>query len=85
MKTLLNSIILVSFFSILIGCKATKTISVQQATGEIELKTPFSESKYRTDKEMYRATAVEFMEDQQSAKDAAYMSASSSISLQIKQ
>ena len=85
MKTLMSSLLLVLFLSITTSCLTPKTITVQQATGEVKLKTPFSEAKYRTDKDMYRATGVEFMEDQQSAKDAAYMSASSLISLQIKQ
>jgi hypothetical protein len=56
MKTLRNSIIMVIFLSTIVGCKAPKSITVQEATGAVKLiDEPFSEPKFRTDKDTYRA------------------------------
>ena len=85
MKSLKYSLFLVIFLSTIYGCGTTRPLPIPPAMGLVEIKTPFSEPEYRTDKDTYRATGVEFLEDEQSAKDAAYLSASSLIQLQIQQ
>jgi len=80
MKTVIYSFIVGIFFLGFVGCSSSKI-----SNGFVELKTPFSEPEYRTDKNTFRATGVETVEDEQSAKDGAYLSASSLITTQIKQ
>ena len=84
MKTVIYSFIFGIFFLGFVGCSSSK-IQTAQSNGFVELKTPFSEPEYRTDKNTFRATGVETIEDEQSAKDGALLSASSLIQTQIKQ
>lgn len=55
MKTLIYSFLISIFFLGLVGCKSQKTITAEQDTGRVEVKGPFDEPKFRTDKEFYRS------------------------------
>ena len=55
MKSLKFLLIIGFFLSVAVGCKSTKTITVEQATGRVEVVEPYSDPKFRTDKENYRS------------------------------
>lgn len=40
---------------IAVSCGTPQKMTIQEATGRVEVTTPYSESKYRTDKDFYRA------------------------------
>ena len=84
MKTLMNSIIVVLFFTTAIGCKSTKSITVQQATGAVKLDEPFSESKYRTDKDTYRSFQSYTHPKQNTARSYSFTLAKAVLLNQIK-
>jgi hypothetical protein len=55
MKSLKYSLFLVIFLSSIYGCKTPQKITVEQATGRVEVLEPYTEAKFRTDKETYRS------------------------------
>jgi len=44
-------------FSTLNSCKSKKATSIQKEKGSVEITVPFSESKYRSDKQTFRSTS----------------------------
>jgi hypothetical protein len=85
MKTLMNSIIVVLFLTTAIGCKSTKSITVQQATGAVKLiDEPFTESKYRTDKDTYRSFQSYKHPNQNTARSYSFTLAKALLLDQIK-
>jgi len=55
MKTVIYSFIVGIFFLGFVSCKSPKVITVEQATGRVEVKGPFDEPKFRTDKDFFRS------------------------------
>jgi hypothetical protein len=55
MKTVIYSFIVGIFFLGFVSCKSPKVITVEQATGSVEVKGPFDEPKFRTDKDFFRS------------------------------
>ena len=60
----------------LAGCKSKKT-PIQKETGAVEISVPFSESKYRSDNEYFRAKQVGKSPDLATAKKIAFQNAKS--------
>ncbi|MDX2173324.1 MAG: hypothetical protein SFY56_09400 [Bacteroidota bacterium] len=60
----------------LVGCKSKKT-PIQKETGAVEISVPFSESKYRSDNEYFRAKQVGKSPDLATAKKIAFQNAKS--------
>ncbi len=56
-KSLLSLMTVVVLFTTY-SCSSPKKVTVEEATGRKEVITPFSEAKYRTDKDSYRAFQV---------------------------
>ena len=81
----MNSIIVVIFLTTTIGCKSTKSITVQQATGAVKLiDEPFTESKYRTDKDNYRSFQSYKHPNQNTARSYSFTLAKALLLDQIK-
>ena len=52
----------------LTGCKSKKKQPIQKETGAVEISVPFSESKYRSDNDAFRAKQVGKSPDLATAK-----------------
>ena len=55
MKTGIYSFIIGIFFLVFVGCKSQKTITSQQDNSRVEVKGPYDDPKFRTDKDFYRS------------------------------
>jgi hypothetical protein len=75
----------VAFAAILLitaGCKAPK--SIEKSTGAVEISVPFSESKYKSDKDFFRSKNVGKSPDMATAKKIAFQNAKSELAGNIK-
>lgn len=66
----------------LAGCKSKKT-PIQKETGAVEITVPFSESKYRTDNDNFRAKQVGKSPDLATAKKIAFQNARAEMAANI--
>jgi hypothetical protein len=75
----------VAFAAILLfntGCKAPK--SIEKSTGAVEISVPFSDSKYKSDKDFFRSKNVGKSPDMATAKKIAFQNAKSELAGNIK-
>ena len=73
MKNITIKLLALLVFALVYSCKSTKTI--EKATGAVEISVPFSEGKYKTDKNFFRAKQVGKSMDLAAAKKVAIMNA----------
>jgi hypothetical protein len=83
MKQLLKSCAYLLFAIFIVSCGGTK--SIQTATGAEEVSLPFSESKYKTDKENFRSRQSGTSPDLATSKKIALQNAKSELASNIKQ
>lgn len=67
----------------LTGCKSKKKQPIQKETGAVEISVPFSESKYRSDNDAFRAKQVGKSPDLATAKKIAFQNAKSEMAANI--
>jgi len=67
----------------LTGCKSKKKQTIQKETGAVEISVPFSESKYRSDNDAFRAKQVGKSPDLATAKKIAFQNAKSEMAANI--
>ena len=67
-----------------IGCVTPKQVTIQEVAGAVEVITPFSEAKYQTDKDYYRASMSYKHPDQNTAKSLSTLTARAELLAQIK-
>lgn len=83
MKQLLKSCSYFLFAMFIVSCGGTK--SIQTATGAEEVSLPFSESKYKTDKENFRSRQSGTSPDLATSKKIALQNAKAELASNIKQ
>ena len=83
MKQLLKSCAYLLFAIFIVSCGGTK--SIQTATGAEEVSLPFSESKYKTDKENFRSRQSGTSPDLATSKKIALQNAKAELASNIKQ
>lgn len=81
MKTTIKLVAMGALMAIY-SCKGTQ--SVEKATGAVEISVPFTESKYKTDKDFFRAKQVGKSMDLAAAKKVALMNAKTELATTIK-
>ena len=84
MKTVIYSFIVGIFFLGFVGCKSPKVITVEQVTGRVEVKGPFDEPKYRTDKDFYRSYQSYLHPNENTARTYAATLARAELLAQVK-
>lgn len=82
MKTFGNYLLILLAVTSIIGCKSKQTVT--KATGSTEIKVPFSESKYKTDKNFFRAVQSGTSPDMATAKKIAMVNAKSELASSIQ-
>lgn len=83
MKLFINSSLLVIFMTVMVSCKGPKNI--ETATGAVEVSLPFSEGKYKTDKENFRSRQTGTSPDLATSKKIALQNAKAELASNIKQ
>ena len=73
MKKITIKLLALLVFALVYSCKSTKTI--EKATGAVEISVPFSEGKYKTDNNFFRAKQMGKSMDLATAKKIAIMNA----------
>ena len=82
MKVIFNSLVLLLSITILSSCGSPK--SIQSVTGAEEISLPFSEGKYKSDKESFRARQSGKSPDLGTSKKIALQNAKSELAANIK-
>jgi hypothetical protein len=82
MKVIFNSLVFLLSLTVLTSCGGPK--SIQSATGAEEVSLPFSESKYKTDKENFRARQSGTSPDLATSKKIALQNAKAQLAADIK-
>ena len=82
MKTFGNYLLILLTVTSIIGCKSKQTVT--KATGSTEIKVPFSENKYKTDKNFFRAVQSGTSPDMATAKKIAMVNAKSELASSIQ-
>ncbi len=82
MKTLTKILVILFVLTSIVGCK-TKQI-VTKATNSTEIKVPFSDNKYKTDKDFFRAVQSGASPDISTAKKIALVNAKSELASNIQ-
>lgn len=77
-----STVAFASISLLVVGCKAPK--SLEKSTGAVEISVPFSESKYKSDKDFFRSKNVGKSPDMATAKKIAFQNAKSELAGNIK-
>lgn len=67
-----------------ISCGTPQKMTIQEATGRVEVTTPFSEAKYRTDKDFYRAFQSYKHPNENTARSFSAVAARAELLAQVK-
>ncbi len=81
-QSLLISAVIISAMLSSTSCKAPQTL--EKTTGAVEISVPFSESKYKTDKEFFRSKQMGKSQDLATSKKIALQNAKSELAGNIK-
>jgi len=81
-QTLLISAVIITVMLSATSCKTTQPL--EKTTGDVEISVPFSESKYKTDKEFFRAKQSGKSQDLATSKKIALQNAKSELAGNIK-
>jgi hypothetical protein len=82
-KSILSLLSAVAIFATF-SCSGPKKITVEEATGRKEVITPFSEPKYRTDKDTYRASQVYKHPNENTVRSYSAVAARAELLAQVK-
>jgi hypothetical protein len=82
MKTFTNLLVILFVVTSIIGCKSKQNIT--KATSSTEINVPFSENKYKTDKNFFRAVQSGTSPDMATAKKIALVNAKSELASSIQ-
>ena len=81
-QSLLISVIIIFMMLSVTSCKTPQTL--EKTTGAVEISVPFSESKYKTDKDFFRAKQMGKSQDLATSKKIALQNAKSELAGNIK-
>ena len=82
MKTFTNLLVILFFVTSIIGCKSKQKIT--KVTSSTEINVPFSENKYKTDKNFFRAVQSGTSPDMATAKKISMVNAKSELASSIQ-